>query len=463
MLLKRLRVIWDFGTPPGDPASAESVPNLIERKSNQLHELFLFITFFSGIITLIKYLIFGNLTAALLSFLLTPITVLSYILFRFRYTIASKVLNNIQTVIIPTLIQLTIEQQIGVIAFFFPISIAAMIALQGKDRPYAYVGMVVSLLIAVFLMFSDFRIGTPLVYSEEQLFLERLFNITTAVLISLMVFLFLLGLGNRIQSGLFNAQLDIKQKVNELSKLNLELDERNHQLVQTNAELDSVVYRVSHDLRSPLLSVKGLLNLMGALPDLSAPAKNYTAMAEKTIARLEETIGEILIFTKNTRKELEPEVFSMKDLVNGIFDDLRFLAGPDFDFKYQCEGPDAIFHDRFRMNIILKNLISNAVKYSRKDISDPMVQVHIRNSVGSDNPLEDINISISDNGQGIPERHQSKVFEMFYRASSESVGTGLGLYICAEMVRKMGGKIQLNSVAGKGTTVTISIRPILPS
>lgn len=70
---------------------------------------------------------------------------------------------------------------------------------------------------------------------------------------------------------------------------------------------------------------------------------------------------------------------------------------------------------------------------------------------------ESMHIEIQDNGEGISEKHLSKVFDMFYRATTTSVGTGLGLYICKEIVAKLKGSISLISEVGKGTTVTIQI------
>jgi signal transduction histidine kinase len=99
----------------------------------------------------------------------------------------------------------------------------------------------------------------------------------------------------------------------------------------------------------------------------------------------------------------------------------------------------------------MRNLISNSVKYRRSDIPDPGLKVTI------DNLPKSVTIKVEDNGEGIPENNLPRVFEMFYRGTNTSVGTGLGLYICREVIEKLNGDIRISSTPGKGTVVTIEL------
>ena len=181
-----------------------------------------------------------------------------------------------------------------------------------------------------------------------------------------------------------------------------------------------------------------------------------------SINRLDETISEILIYSRNSRKGIEPEHFNLRDTIRTIFEDLRFVAPDNYIFNCEFEGEGTIFHDRYRLNIILKNLISNSVKYCRAEIQNPGVTVRVIHKP-NDHAGSELDISVTDNGKGIDTTHQPRVFEMFYRATSESVGTGLGLYICAEMVKKLGGSIRLSSSPDVGTIVICSVPPINPA
>jgi signal transduction histidine kinase len=119
--------------------------------------------------------------------------------------------------------------------------------------------------------------------------------------------------------------------------------------------------------------------------------------------------------------------------------------------NYQENGDTPFYSDLMRINAILKNTIGNAVKYRKKDISNPEVFMTI------DVNLERLHLIIKDNGEGIPENSLPKVFDMFYRASKSSNGTGLGLYICKEIINKLGGEISIESQLGIGTTVSIML------
>ena len=110
-----------------------------------------------------------------------------------------------------------------------------------------------------------------------------------------------------------------------------------------------------------------------------------------------------------------------------------------------------ILSDKFRLITILKNTISNAVKYRKQNQDDCFVNIN----VAEENKF--IVIRVEDNGIGISEKSLPKIFDMFYRATSSVAGTGLGLYICKEMITKLGGTISIDSKLGEGTTVTIRI------
>ena len=246
---------------------------------------------------------------------------------------------------------------------------------------------------------------------------------------------------------LIGSVLDITKEKN----LQVSLSENNAQLKKANAELDNFVYSVSHDLRSPLLSVKGLLSLIFQHSAIDSETSNYLSMADKSIDRLDETISEILEYSRNARLEINKEPFSLRTMLEQICDDLHFSAEEKFQFKIHVHGEDVILADRNRISTVLRNLIGNAVKYRKKNIDDPYVNCEL---VHEPDKLVCV---ITDNGEGISETDMPRIFDMFYRGNTNTVGTGLGLYICREVVNKMDGELMIESVLGSGTCITVRI------
>ena len=227
------------------------------------------------------------------------------------------------------------------------------------------------------------------------------------------------------------------------------LIEKNTELQKINGELDQFVYSVSHDLRSPLLSIKGLLSLLDISLKNEVLVKQYVGLIGTSVNRLDETIIEILDYSKNSRTELVLDEIDLYVLISEIYEDLLHVSEIEIDFKIDFEGSHAILLDKFRIATVLKNFISNAIKYRNRNISNPFVHVHVNNSD------EGVEITITDNGEGISPENQEKVFDMFFRASSSSFGTGIGLYICKEISTKIGGNINLTSELGVGTTIRL--------
>jgi signal transduction histidine kinase len=119
------------------------------------------------------------------------------------------------------------------------------------------------------------------------------------------------------------------------------------------------------------------------------------------------------------------------------------------------ENAVQVISDKNRINTLLKNIIGNAYKYLRKD--NPSSSVQVKASLEGN----ELKIAVSDNGEGIASEHLNKIFDMFYRASKTSPGSGLGLYICREIIQKIKGSIDLQSTVNEGTRVMITI-PVQP-
>ncbi|WP_169513443.1 sensor histidine kinase [Flexithrix dorotheae] len=230
-----------------------------------------------------------------------------------------------------------------------------------------------------------------------------------------------------------------------------ELKIQNEELKKVNNELDQFVYRVSHDLRAPLASVLGLVTL--AKDGVTEPELiNYFNLMTKSVVKLDSFIQDIINLSRNARLDIESEKIDLKEMIEATFEDFQFSKNAELiDKQLMVIDHVSFYSDRRRLLVILSNLISNAVRYSAPGRRHPFIKVNVIVDI------ESAKIEIKDNGQGIQNEHKEKVFDMFYRANNHISGSGLGLYIVSETIKKLKGTIHLDTEFGVGTTFTIEI------
>jgi signal transduction histidine kinase len=259
----------------------------------------------------------------------------------------------------------------------------------------------------------------------------------------------------RLPSAIINA---LRQRNVELKrkKAELTLRKQNEELVKINQELDSFVYSVSHNLRAPLMSVLGLLRLAQIEVERSEQETqvlvDYFGMMEHSINKLDDTLKEILDYSRNARSEIKIEKVDLKDLLEDCFERLKYHDGSDQIEKIIEVKEETLFYsDPYRLSVVLNNLISNSIKYRdvRKKNQYIKIQAHISPAI--------TRIEFSDNGIGISKELLNKIYDMFFRATEKSEGAGLGLYIVKEAIEKLGGRISAISNLGLGTHFIIEL------
>jgi signal transduction histidine kinase len=256
----------------------------------------------------------------------------------------------------------------------------------------------------------------------------------------------------RLPSAIQNA---LKQRHHEHKRKKAEkaLRRQNEELVKINKELDSFVYSVSHNLRAPLMSVLGLINLVqieGKKSD--ANLHGYFAMMQQSIHKLDDTLKEILDYSRNARSELNIEHVDFQRMVEDSFERMKYMEGSDSIAKtIAVKGSGILYSDPYRLSVIINNLVSNAIKYRdpHKDKRVIVIEATINDAL--------LSINFRDNGIGISKDYLSKIFDMFFRATDKSEGAGLGLYIVKETVEKLHGQISVESTMGEGTVFKIKI------
>jgi PAS domain S-box-containing protein len=215
-------------------------------------------------------------------------------------------------------------------------------------------------------------------------------------------------------------------------------------------ELDTFIYKASHDLKGPLSSMAGLINL--AKSEFTDKDVNvYFQKLEQSNQKLDlilQDLYEIALITqgKSTIKKIDlGHLFS--DIVNSLKNLPRCNT---IRFENEVHAKFALFSDEKLLRGILQNLIHNAIKY-RRELPDSFIRI---------NAFEEgqyVIIELSDNGIGIQDDLKNKVFEMFFRGHYTSTGSGLGLYIAKNAAEKLHGWIELTSIYGKQTTFRLSL------
>jgi signal transduction histidine kinase len=313
----------------------------------------------------------------------------------------------------------------GSFMFFISTSIAAFAVFSYKQRLLSILFAVFTYVLFVMAYFIDFSILPIRNYSEDMVLFNIVVNFTAAFLASVMAIYLMITLNH------YNA---------------LQLSSNNKLLTKTNAELDRFVYSTSHDLRAPLTSVMGLIDITDRSENLNE-IRRYLGMMKGRLHSLDKFIKDITDYSRNNRLEVTREKVKLHDLAADVWESLKYTPeAQSIDFKIDIPETLEIRSDKNRLSIVLSNLISNAIRYH--DLRKEEKFIRLRHQVNG----KGFYIKVEDNGQGIPSEFHNKVFEMFFRGNENSQGSGLGLYIVKETMLKLSGTIKLESTPGVGTT-----------
>ncbi|MBX2899601.1 MAG: PAS domain-containing sensor histidine kinase [Cyclobacteriaceae bacterium] len=230
-----------------------------------------------------------------------------------------------------------------------------------------------------------------------------------------------------------------------------ELALKNQQLAKTNEELDRFVYSASHDMRAPLSSLLGLIHL-SEKTDRPEEVGLFLQMMKDRIKTMEGFIKEVTDYSRNTRLDLLPTPIKLATLAHEVVQTLAYsVVNKKVRIEVQIDPALEISTDPSRLKVVINNLVSNAYKYHRFDQPDPFILIDALKKA------DHVLLSIKDNGKGIGPEHHTRIFDMFYRASESSEGSGLGLYIVKETLDKLEGSISVQSTVGVGSEFLVTL------
>ena len=249
---------------------------------------------------------------------------------------------------------------------------------------------------------------------------------------------------DNLANALRQSQIIAQQKI--------EMENLNEELRLKNDSLDSLVYRVSHDLKAPVINIQSLLKIIKSKVDSSDQLLDQTIMmAEKSTLRLQNTIFDLLEVARIEKRLKEKnEWVSIFQIITEILsDNQEQIDQSQTIFDIELTEVSQLYFSKNKLSSILANLITNAIKYSSSD-RDSYVKIYTKKEANT------TIFVVEDNGIGIDlETHKEKLFQMFKRFHNHVEGTGVGLYIVKKLVEESGGTLKLESEVNVGTKLTL--------
>ncbi|MTI20157.1 response regulator [Fulvivirga sp. RKSG066] len=220
-------------------------------------------------------------------------------------------------------------------------------------------------------------------------------------------------------------------------------------LKNLNKELETLIYRLSHEIKGPMSSLLGLINV-GRMEFQDHKINEYLDKQESSVNLLNNTLKALMNLSELKRETVRSEEIQVKSIVDSILRKMKYVPGyEDVQIIVDIDPSHKVISDTKQVQTILQNLIDNAIKF-RKGRKPSLYIETIRHS-------SCLYLSVADNGEGIPADQQDKIYDMFYRANVNSKGPGLGLYMVKSSVEKIQGSVSMKSVEGKGCRFDIII------
>lgn len=227
---------------------------------------------------------------------------------------------------------------------------------------------------------------------------------------------------------------EIEAQKEELTAAVEQLMSKNKDLLERNQELDQILYRSSHDLKSPLTSMFGLLAIMQA-EELPEHMRNYCTHFERQLHQMNSVINTLTLLGKSVLDEIKLTEVKLTLLVEEEIQHLQYLEKfRQIRFNKFFSGTDRVYTDNLLIRIIVRCLVSNGIIF--RDNEPGIVDVHVEATVN------ELIIKVTDDGEGIDSSIAPRIWDMFYRGSEKSKGQGMGLYLVKKIVERLRGDVR---------------------
>ena len=248
--------------------------------------------------------------------------------------------------------------------------------------------------------------------------------------------------------------------ITEIDRLNAELDRSLARLRQANKELETFTYSVSHDLKAPLRGIDGYSRLLLAehRDQLDDEGRQFLSHIRQATQHMGVLIDDLLAYSRLERRELTMTVLPLASVVEGVLAGMRAdLAAAGVELETRIDPALRAQGDAQGLTIALRNLVDNALKFSRKR-KPPRIVIEARSTA------DGVQLSVRDNGVGFDMKFHDRIFAIFQRLhrAEDYPGTGIGLAIVRKAMERMGGRAWADSQPGAGSTFTLEL-PKAPS
>lgn len=239
--------------------------------------------------------------------------------------------------------------------------------------------------------------------------------------------------------------------ISERVEFEQRLQRNNEQLAKVNNQMEKFLYSTSHDLRSPITTIMGLVNLL-RIETTDKVVLDYVSKVETSAMKLDKIIRDIMTFSRATYQRIKSERIDFEPMIWRVVNNYRNDPGfRKIHIEVNVKDEHPFYNDNDRLEIVIDNIVRNSFQFFDQNKARPFIHVNVS--------FDDSNVRIEfiDNGIGIGQQHMESVFNMFYKATHLSKGAGLGLFMVKEAVNQLHGSIQVESEIGFGSVFRVTI------
>jgi signal transduction histidine kinase len=221
-------------------------------------------------------------------------------------------------------------------------------------------------------------------------------------------------------------------------------------LKEAVTELETFIYKSSHDMRAPIASILGLINVANNDAKDLDTARYYFTKIKQQANRLDKILRSLLETTRIQHGDKIIHLIDFDELIDNILESIDCMKGFDeIKIEKNSSSKQKFYSDKSMMISLFQNLIDNAIKYKKENSKDSFLKITVTDENNG------VKITFADNGIGIPDNLQKNIYNMFFRATNAASGSGLGLYTVKHCVKKLDGYISHESKENVGTTFSV--------